>query len=83
MKILKYIINENKIPILFSSDIIHNEVLSTGLSAGFIILNFDLNYKKFSVTCYGESSSLKIKKSNDDKILIEDFLNNNFCNLKI
>ncbi|OYX86372.1 MAG: hypothetical protein B7Y83_01600 [Flavobacteriales bacterium 32-34-25] len=56
LKILKYIINEQKIPIIFSTTITHNEVLSSGLSAGFLILNFDLNYKKFQVKCYGEST---------------------------
>lgn len=83
MKILKYIINEQKIPIIFSKNITHNEVLSSGISAGFLILNFDPNYKKFQVKCYGESTSLNIKKLNDDEALIENFLNNQFYTVKM
>ncbi|TRX15969.1 hypothetical protein [Flavobacterium franklandianum] len=83
MKILKYIITENKTPVIFSKSITHNEVLSTGISAGFLILKLDLNCKKFLVTCYGESSSLKIKKADDDEFIIEKFLNNEFCTLEV
>ncbi len=82
MKILKYIINEQKIPIIFSTTITHNEILSSGLSAGFLILNFDLNHKKFKVKCYGESTSLNMTKSNEDETLIENFLNNQFYTIR-
>jgi hypothetical protein len=82
MKILKYIINEKKIPILFSTEITHCDVVSNAISAGFLIVNFDTNYNKFLVKCYGESSSLKIKKSNEDETLIENFLNNQFFTIK-
>ncbi len=81
MKVLKYIVNEEKKPIIFSTDIIHSEILTKGLSAGFLILKYDLIYNKFIVTCYGESSSLKIKKGENDESLIEDFLNNQYVNL--
>lgn len=82
MKILKYIINEKKIPIIFSTDITHSDVMLKAISAGFLILRFDPEYKKFFVKCYGESTSLKIKKSNEDEILIEHFLNNQFYSTK-
>ncbi len=78
MKILKYIINEKKIPLIFSSDITHNEVILKAHSAGFLILRFDLIHKKFSVKCYGESTSLNIKNAEDDETLIANFLNNQF-----
>lgn len=82
MKILKYVINEKKIPILFSSEITHNEVISKAHSAGFLIIRFDTTHKKFLVKCYGESSSLKIKKSSEDETLIENYLNNQFYSIK-
>lgn len=78
MKILKYIINEKKIPILFSTDITHNEVMQNGLSAGFLIINYDLQVNKFIVKCFGESTSLKIKNCHDDQYIIENYLNHQF-----
>lgn len=81
MKILKYIINENKIPIIFSSKILHNTVLQEGQSAGFIILKWCKKSNLFSVKCYGESSTLNIAKAADDETLIEDFLNNHFLTI--
>jgi hypothetical protein len=78
MKILKYIINNNKIPIIFSSTIMHNEVLQEGSSAGYIILKWCKKNNLFSVKCYGESSSLNIASNYEDEALIEDFLNNQF-----
>nr|WP_315184699.1 hypothetical protein [uncultured Flavobacterium sp.] len=82
MKILKYIINEKKIPILFSTEITHCDVLSKAISAGFLTVKFDTNYNKFLVKCYGESSSLNIKTSNEDESLIENYLNNQFYTVK-
>ena len=82
MKILKYIINEKKIPLIFSSDITHSDVVLKALSAGFLILRFDLERNKFSVKCYGESTSLNIKNAKEDEILIADFLNNQFYTIK-
>lgn len=82
MTILKYVINEQEIPILFSSDIPHNTVSTTAVSAGFLIIKFDLNDARFSVRCFGESTSLNIKTAPNDKQIIEDFLNNTFYSLK-
>lgn len=81
MKILKYIINEKKIPIIFSPKILHNEVLQQGESAGFLILRLDKKQQQFSVKCYGESSTLNIAKAAEDESLIEDYLNNEFVTL--
>lgn len=82
MKILKYIINEKKTPILFSTSITHSSVVSKAISAGFLIIHYDSIYKKFTVKCYGESSSLKIEKSEEDESLIENYLNNEFYSIK-
>jgi len=81
MKILKYIINDKKIPIIFSSTILHNEVLQQGESAGFLILRFNKKEHQFSAKCYGESSTLNIVKAAEDENLIEDYLNNQFLTL--
>lgn len=82
MKILKYIINEKKIPLIFSPDITHSDVILKAHSAGFLILRFDLQHNKFSVKCYGESTSLNIKNAKEDETLIADFLNNQFYTIK-
>lgn len=76
MKIIKYIINDNDIPVLFSTDLIHNEVLQKGKSAGFMIINYNNEEQQFTATCFGESTSLKIAShAASDKKIIEDFLN--------
>jgi hypothetical protein len=76
--ILKYCVNGKKIPIIFSSDIIHCDVMPDAISAGFIIMKFDIHTSKFLVRCFGESVSLKINIGEDDKELLEDYLNNKF-----
>lgn len=78
MNILKYVVNDKKIPIIFSKDITHSEVMSDAISAGFLIVKFDINPQKFVVKCFGESSSLNIKIDDGDKCLIENYLNNKF-----
>ncbi len=78
MNILKYVVNEKKIPIIFSKEILHSDVMSDAISAGFLIVKFDINYKKFIVKCFGESSSLNIKIADEDENLIENYLNNKF-----
>lgn len=82
MKILKYVINEKKIPILFSTTITHISITSKATSAGFLIIQYDEIFKKFTVKCFGESSTLKIKKSVGDESIIENYLNNEFCSIK-
>lgn len=78
MNILKYVVSEKKIPIIFSKEITHSDVMSDAISAGFLIVKFDRNYKKFIVKCFGESSSLNIKIADEDENLIENYLNNKF-----
>ena len=82
MKVLKYVIGEKNIPIIFSSEIIHNTVVSNANSAGFLIVEYDNILNKFKAMCYGESSSLNIKSELGDKILIENYLNNHFLSFK-
>ena len=78
MNILKYCVNSKKIPIIFSKDIIHSDVMPDAISAGFLIMEFDTQTSKFIVKCFGESVSLKIKIAENDKELIENYLNNRF-----
>lgn len=82
MKILKYIIGETNIPIIFSNEIIHNTVAQKANSAGFLIVKYDKILNKFIAKCYGESSSLNIKSANGDQLIIENYLNNQFFTFK-
>lgn len=76
MKILKYIINSENIPILFSRKIMHNTILQEVKSAGFVHLNHTSDPNQFIVKCFGESTTLKLESNPEvDKKLIEDFLN--------
>jgi hypothetical protein len=71
-KILKYIIDDKEIPIFFSCEILHSDVLQDkARSAGFLSVRFDENANKFIVKCFGESSSLKLKADvkKDQKIM--------------
>ncbi len=78
MNILKYIINEENIPIIFSAKIMHQEIIQKGIAAGFIILNYDVDENLFMVKCFGESTSLNLKVSEKDESIISDFLNKQF-----
>jgi hypothetical protein len=78
MNILKYVVNRKKIPIVFSTDIKHSDVMKDAISAGFLIVKFDSNHSKYIVNCFGESTSLNIKKADEDEFLIENFLNTKF-----
>jgi hypothetical protein len=78
MKILKYVIDNKNIPVIFSVDIIHNTILNNANSAGFVIVEFDKTLNKFIAHCYGESTSLNVKSQKDDKLVIENYLNNHF-----
>ncbi len=83
MKILKYIIDEKNIPIIFSDSKIHNTVAQKANSAGFLIIQYDIILNKFLAICYGESTSLNIKSANGDKLIIENYLNNQFFSFKL
>lgn len=78
MTILKYIINHSKIPVIFSNDIQHNDVLQSGISAGFLVIIYDQENKRFTSKCFGESTSLNLKSALTDVIVVEDYLNNSF-----
>lgn len=76
MKIIKYVINDNDIPVLFSTEIIHSEVVQNVKSAGFLSMRYDKNKGRFLAKCFGESTSLKIKSNlKDDEKIIEFFFN--------
>ena len=81
MNILKYIINEEKIPVIFSAKILHQEILQRGVSAGFLILNYDIDANLFVVKCFGESTSMKLKVDDQDERIISEFLNKQFYTL--
>ena len=76
-RIIKYIISEGGIPVLFSCDLIHDEVLNSGcVSAGFLVLRYDSVKALFVVRCFGESKSLKLKSRLEiDAKIIQDFFN--------
>ncbi|MEY4011054.1 MAG: hypothetical protein RIT22_178 [Bacteroidota bacterium] len=81
MNILKYIINEDKIPVIFSAKMVHQEILQKGISAGFLILNYDVDANVFVVKCFGESTSMNLKMSSEDDTIISEYLNKQFYNL--
>lgn len=76
VKILKYIVNNQNVPILFNTDTLHSEVSNLVSSAGFVIVNYDSNSDYFFAKCYGKSSSLNVNSNENDNILIEKMLNN-------
>ncbi|WP_396185611.1 hypothetical protein [Flavobacterium sp.] len=78
MNVLKYVVSEKKIPIIFSKEITHSDVMSDAISAGFLIVKFDVNIPRYIVKCFGESTSLNIKIADEDEYLIENYLNNKF-----
>jgi len=79
LKILKYIINDTNIPILFSKEIVHDELSLKVKSAGFLIVSYDRLLNKFKAKCFGESSSLNIKANPlEDEQIIEIYLNEQF-----
>ena len=78
MNVLKYVIDKKNIPIIFSKKITHSDIMLDAISAGFLIVKFDINSRKFIVKCFGESTSLNIKIANEDQYLLENYLNNEF-----
>lgn len=78
VKILKYIVSKQNTPILFNTDISHSYVSTQVSSAGFVIVNYDLERDYFSAKCYGNSSTLRISSNVCDNILIENLLNKGF-----
>lgn len=81
MNILKYIINEDHIPIIFSAKIRHQDIVHSGIAAGFLILNYDIDTTVFIVKCFGESTFLNLKVSPKDEQIISNYLNKHFYTL--
>jgi hypothetical protein len=81
MNILKYIINEDKTPIIFSEKLLHHDIIQTGIAAGYLILNYDIDANLFLVKCFGESASLNLSVTDQDELIISEYLNNNFYNI--
>jgi isocitrate dehydrogenase len=76
MKIIKYIINDKDIPVLFSTEIVHKEVIQNIKSAGFLSIRYDISKQRFLAKCFGESSSLDLVSNiKVDEKIIESFLN--------
>lgn len=76
MKIVKYVVKNDGVPLLFSPKITHSDVAKNSISAGFAIISYDLVNNKFIVKCYGYSSSLKIGVNETDFKIIQEYLNN-------
>ncbi len=75
MKILKYVINDTGLPIIFSLDNLHTDILTKVVSAGYVIIDYDWEKEFFFVKCYGESSCLGISSRLKDTSIIEIHLN--------
>lgn len=80
MNILKYIINEENIPIIFSETISHQEILQTGIAAGYLILYYEIESNVFSVKCFGQSTTLNLSSTDQDEAIITTYLNSKFIN---
>jgi hypothetical protein len=81
MNILKYIITEDNIPIIFSKKIMHDAIIPKAIAAGFLILNYDVDANLFVVKCFGESTTMNLKVSENDEFIIREYLNKQFYTL--
>ena len=81
MKILKYVINESGTPILFEMSILHCEIITSAISAGLVIIDYNILTDEFVVKCYGGSESLKINSDKNDCLIIRNYLNNLFTRI--
>ena len=75
MNIVKYIINEIGHPVLFNSSLLHCQIKTNAISAGFAIIYFDISTNKFKVKCFGGSESLNLKNDAADYKIIQTYLN--------
>ncbi len=75
MKILKYVIKSDGIPILFNPKILHSEAIDKAVSAGFAIIDHDDIIDTFKVKCYGGSESLQVGSHEEDCTIIQNYLN--------
>lgn len=81
MNILKYIITSKEIPVIFSMEIPHDNVLQNGISAGFLVLSYNNLTGKFRARCFGKSGSMNLQSMSKDVLLIENYLNNSFISM--
>ena len=79
MKIVKYVIKSDGIPLLFNQSIIHSAAIDEGVSAGFAIIDYDVTIDKFKVKCYGGSESLQVGSHEGDCAIIQNYLNKLLC----
>jgi len=74
---LKYLITDYS-PIIFNETVKHSDAakgLGNIKSAGFVYVSFNIDTNKFVCTPFGESISLGIKSSSDDKMKLERMFN--------
>lgn len=74
---LKYIISNNRVPILFSEGESHSDVARGvgAMSAGFVNVGWDSAKSRFIAECYGESITLHIKSAEGDSDKVDRMLN--------
>jgi hypothetical protein len=75
MKIVKYVIKSDGVPILFNPRILHSEAIDKGISAGFAIVDYEVTIDQFKVKCYGCSDSLQLSSHEGDDTIIKNYLN--------
>jgi hypothetical protein len=75
MNIWKYVIDDAGLPIIFSVDHQHTDILTTIVAAGYVIINYDYEKEFFFVKCYGGSSCLGISSRIEDTSIVEIHLN--------
>lgn len=80
MNILKYIINEENIPIIYSEKSSHQEILQKGITAGYLILNYEVESNLFFVKCFGQSTTMNLASSDQDEAILTAYLNSQFAN---
>lgn len=81
MKIVKYVIKSDGVPLLFNPRVVHSDAISNGVSAGFAIIDYDATEDRFIVKCYGGSESLKVYSRVGDCSIIQNYLNTLLCTL--
>lgn len=79
MNIVKYIILENGVPVLFCPKIVHSDFVNKAVSSGFAIIDYNAKSDEFIVNCFGCCENLKVIIQNQDCSIIQDYLNSLFC----
>ncbi len=74
--LLKYLINSDDNPLLYSNEVNYSITNNEVKSAGFLEVYYNAETKKYSVHCFGENTLLN-RKANpiEDKATIESYLN--------